>query len=277
MQRTIVIIALAASLVSCTRDAPNVYRVSNGTTEPFRTMVQALRSADVIFVGELHDSTESHDIQYKVIQALHESGVPIAIGLEMFRADDQKTLDAWVSGNLDRDRFILRYYQNWTMPWPLYRDIFQYAREQRIPLVGLNIPDSVSTAVARNGFGALTREQRAQIPSGISCNVDPRYRAFIREAYSDHRPPSDRSFNNFCEAQLLWDRSMAWHIAAYRARNPERHIVVLTGIGHAWRRGIPEQLSSYAKLAMSVVLPEVPGDVDPENITAGDADYVVGE
>jgi uncharacterized iron-regulated protein len=275
MKRTIIVALFAASLVMCTRVSTEFYRVIDKRTVPFRAMMQELRSADIIVVGELHDSSKSHEIQLQVIRAMRKSGVSMAIGLEMFRAEDQAVLDGWVAGDLDQNRFIRRYYDNWRMPWPLYRDIFLYARKERIPLIGLNIPDAVSDSVAKKGFGSLTREQRAQIPSAVSCNVDPRYRAFIRDAYSDHGPMSDRSFNNFCEAQLLWDRTMAWHLAAFRARHPEKHIIVLTGTGHAWRRGIAEQLPLYAKLSIRVVLPEVEGYVDPENTTIDDADYIV--
>lgn len=279
MIRTSVIIvaALATALVLFPREPAEVYRVSNGGTLSVEGMVKELRSADVIFIGELHDSPENHLLQAEVIRMLHEADVPLAIGLEMFRADDQRTLDAWASGELSLDQFLPRYYANWRMPWPLYKDIFLYAREHRIPLIGLNIPDAVSKTVAEKGFGSLSPEQRAQIPSGITCDVDARYRDFIRRAYSDHIHPSDRKFNNFCEAQLVWDRSMAWHIAQFRAKHKDTVIVVLTGIGHAWRRGIPEQLTLYAKFRSRVVLPAVPGELERSTVTTGDADYLVGQ
>jgi uncharacterized iron-regulated protein len=193
----------------------------------------------------------------------------------MFRAEDQRTLNEWTRGALSLQQFLPSYYANWRMAWPLYRDIFLYARDHRIPMVGLNIPESVSRTVAERGFGALTPKQLAQVPKGVSCNVDARYREFIRDAYSDHVQPSDRNFNNFCEAQLVWDQSMAWHIASYRMAHTKRTIVVLTGVGHAWRRGIPEQLIKYAKLTTRVVLPAVRGAIDPKTVTSEDADYIM--
>jgi uncharacterized iron-regulated protein len=279
MIRTSVIIGitLALALVLLPKDAAEVYRVSDGGTLSVEKMVQELRTVDVIFIGELHDSPGNHLLEGQVIQMLHEAGVPLAVGLEMFRADDQGTLDAWTAGALPLDQFLPRYYANWRMPWPLYKDIFLYAREHRIPLIGLNIPDAVSKAVAQKGFGSLSAAERQQIPSGITCDVDARYREFIRRAYSDHIHPSDRNFNNFCEAQLVWDRSMAWHIAQFRTQHKDTVVVVLTGVGHAWRRGIPEQLTRYAKLHSRIVLPAVPGDLERSTVTSEDADYLVGK
>ncbi len=275
MIRTVVIAVLAAVCVLAMQKKAEVFRASDGATVAFEEMLRDLRSADVIFIGESHGSRNHHELQERIIRALHDSGLPVAIGLEMFRADDQRTLDAWIAGSLERDRFVRRYYENWRMPWPLYEDIFLYARDHRIPLVGLNIPEEIGTAVANKGFASLTEQQRALIPPGITCDVGPRYRAFIREAYGKHAPKPDRSFNNFCEAQLLWDQAMAWHIAGFRTRHSDRLLVVLTGIGHAWRRGIPEQLTKYAALTSRVVLPEIPGEMDPSTVTAGDADYLV--
>jgi hypothetical protein len=62
---------------------------------------------------------------------------------------------------------------------------FLYAREHQLPLVGLNIGIDIQK-VGMNGFSSLTQEEKNQLAPGISCNVDPDYLAFIREAYSDH-------------------------------------------------------------------------------------------
>lgn len=281
MRRVLILVValagLAAALVLYLRNSGGVYRVRDGRAVSFERMVWDLRSADVVLIGETHETPADHLLQERIIRALHEQDVPLAVGLEMFRADDQTTLDAWVAGSLPEDRFIRRYYDNWDIPWPLYKNIFLYAREHRIPLVGLNIPDTLVDAVAKRGYASLNRKQQALIPGGVTCNVGPRYRKFIREIYQDHAPQENRSFNNFCEAQLLWDESMALHIAGYRAQHKDRLLVVLAGVGHAWRRGIPEQLTKYASLDTRIVLPVLPDEGGPDAVTTGDADYIVSE
>src|SRR5208337_2568392 len=161
----------------------------------------------------------------EIIRALHESNVPLSIGLEMFKAESQKALDEWVQGTLPLEAFLPIYYDNWHVAWPLYWDIFTYAREQRIPLVGLNISDKIVAAVARNGFASLTDEEKQQLPRGITCDVDPTYMNFIRKAYAGHNPKVDNRFLNFCEAQMVWDKSMAGHLIDYRKQHPFRTVV----------------------------------------------------
>jgi uncharacterized iron-regulated protein len=248
-------------------------RVKDGKAVSSLDLLGAMRKADIVFVGELHDRMEDHIRQLEIIEAFHAADVPMAIGLEMFRADSQKDLDAWVSSKLDPDRFLSLYYQNWRLPWPLYREIFEYAREHGIPMVGLNVPERISRKVARSGFSSLTPEERQHLPAGISCNVDPAYMDFIRRAYSGHGKEG-RSFVHFCEAQMVWDKAMAWHLVAYLKRHPGTKIVVLTGIGHAWKRGIPEQVAEQGKFSSLVILPSVPGEVERGRITERDADYL---
>jgi uncharacterized iron-regulated protein len=98
---------------------------------------------------------------------------------------------------------------------------------------------------------------------------------FIRRAYAMHGHGGKR-FQFFCEAQLLWDQAMARNLVDYLRKNPDRAIVVLTGNGHAWKPGIPNQVRSLpGKFAYKVVLPEIPGHIDPQHTTIADTDYII--
>jgi uncharacterized iron-regulated protein len=99
--------------------------------------MDALKSARLVLVGEHHTDQRHHQAQLQVIRALHEQSIPLSIGLEMFRKDSQPALDQWVAGELDETAFEKIYLDNWNFPWPLYRSIFVYAREMKMPMVGL--------------------------------------------------------------------------------------------------------------------------------------------
>ena len=274
---------LAVFLLSCSTAESSlgsnrtVLRVSDGKDIAFSRMIEDIKDRNFIFVGEIHNLPDTHRMELNVIRAFHEAGVPMAVGLEMFRADSQRMLDDWVRGALPLEKFLPVYYDNWRQAWPLYRDIFLYAREHDIPMVGLNIPDKIAEAVARNGFGSLTRSEKEQLPPGISCDIDPTYMDFIKRAYADHADHADKRFLNFCEAQMVWDKSMAWHLIAYTKKHPGKTIIVLAGVGHAWKRGIPEQLTRETKYNLSVVMPLVPDQIEPDSVTIKDADYVMLE
>jgi uncharacterized iron-regulated protein len=85
-----------------------------------------------------------------------------------------------------------------------------------------------------------------------------------------------KNFVYFCEAQLLWDQVMARTIVEYQKKNPGKTVVVITGNGHAWKRGIPEQVRFLnEKTSVKVVLPHIPGHIDPSAMSPADADYIL--
>jgi uncharacterized iron-regulated protein len=280
MKRDVFFALLLIILVSCSDGDGKSHafqmalRVSDGKTVPFEEMIDELKKADIIFIGESHDNRSDHQAELDIIRALNDKGIRTAVGLEMFRAESQNILEGWTDGTLDQNTFIRAYYDNWRMPWPFYRDIFLYARGKRIPMVGLNIPEKIAEKVAAKGFNSLSREELAKLPPSISCDVDPSYMDFIEFAYEAHGMKKER-FVFFCEAQMLWDKAMAWRLVNYMKKNPGRKMVVLAGSGHSWKRGIPEQVRRTEPYTFKVVLPSIQDRIKIGSITTGDADYVL--
>jgi len=270
----IIACVLSLSFVLLPEAGPDrLVRVSDGKDISFGAMMQEVMRSDVIVIGEVHGVPQHHAKELEIIRALHESDTPFIIGMEMFRSESQKDLDSWTSGDMPVHQFVHIYYRNWNLRWTLYADIFFYAREHGIPIVGLNIPEEISDAIARRGFSSLNEAERKRIPAGISCTIDKNYREFIRKAYTGHGKNDERSFLHFCEAQMVWDKSMAANLVSFMKANPGKKAVVLAGVGHAWKRGIPEQVSQLSRYRTRVVLPLMSDDL--KSITVEDADYVV--
>jgi uncharacterized iron-regulated protein len=279
MKKTIIAVLLIA-ICCCSSSGPNprrahVLRIKDRQVIAFLHMIRQLRDTDVILVGESHDSTADHSTQLAVIKSLEVTKVPIAVGLEMFKSSSQRALDRWVEGTIPLKSFVKIYYENWTEPWPLYRDIFLYARRHRIPMIGLNLPENISDKVFKSGFGSLSEAEKKEIPPGIQCTVDRKYRAFISDMYGMHHTGGEKGFSNFCEAQMLWDSVMAWNVIHWLNNRPDMKVVVLAGIGHAWKRGIPDQIKARSKYSFAVVLPELPTGKQDRDITVNDADYLL--
>jgi uncharacterized iron-regulated protein len=232
-----------------------------------------LQGKKIVLVGEQHDQKGHHAAQLEIIKALHKSGTPVAVALEMFRTDSQDALDQWVNDRISEKQFQKIYYDNWGFPWALYSMIFDFAREVKIPLVALNVPRAVTQQVAQGGFKSLSEEQRAGLPF-VECRVDPEYMDFIRRAYGAHGH-GQMNFTNFCEAQLVWDKAMALHSIAYLKKHPDRTLVLLAGTGHAWKKGIPERIKERSSTSYAVLLPEIPDHLDKDTVTTEDADYLM--
>lgn len=271
----VVIVFFSSGAVS-SFEYKDVLRVRDGRVISFGEMMGELNNADMVFVGEDHDNEKHHRAQLDVIRDLKQKGVPLGIGLEMFRADSQAALNQWIKGDIKPDKFINVYYDNWNLPWPLYKSIFLYSREKNIPMIGLNLPERISRKVSKEGFKSLSPADMKELPQGITCDVDRDYMEFIRKAHGGHGG-SEKSFVNFCEAQMVWDKTMALRLIEYKKRSPGTTIVVLAGAGHTWKHGIPAQIKKTSKYTSITILPDVPGKVHRSEITLSDADYVLLE
>ena len=271
---TLILTLLTLAYLSWARNSPDdrLLRVSDRAVVSLSDIIPDLKSAKLVFIGELHDQELHHQAQLEVIRRLYELGVPVAVGLEMFRRDSQAQLDRWVKGEITEEAFQKIYFDNWGLPWDLYRDIFVFARDHKIPLVGLNVPREITRQIAREGFASLTPEQLGDMPA-VSCLVDDAYAAFIRRSLGMHTH-GGMDFTRFCEAQLFWDTAMAWNALRFLKDHPSSTMVVIAGSGHAWKRGIPAQVTTRTPLPFRVILPEIPGRLDRESVRLEDTDYL---
>ncbi|PLX80868.1 MAG: iron-regulated protein [Desulfuromonas sp.] len=265
---------MAGCLISlpATAAKAHILDLNKGDYISFEDMMTDLASVRIIFIGELHDSDAHHRAQLQVIHQLKEMGVDVAVGLEMFQASDQWALDLWSEGELAVDQFLPIYNQNWSM-WPVYSSIFRYARDNEIPMIGLNLDREVTRMIASNGFASLPPSVAEGLPP-IRCDISGEYQEYLRKALGGHGD-NGQMFMHFCEAQVAWDTFMAWNLNNYLQANPGKVIVTLAGSGHSWRFGIPEQIERSSKLSHRILLPEMPGRMELGRASSKDGDYLL--
>ncbi|HEX9190708.1 MAG TPA: ChaN family lipoprotein [Candidatus Deferrimicrobiaceae bacterium] len=252
-----------------------IERVSDSGTVTMAQLVAEIRGVRIVFVGENHGNRDHHRTQLDVIRSLRDAGVPVAVGLEMFRSNSQEALDGWVRDRIRESEFVRIFDENWSGNyWPAYRDIFEYARVQGIPMVGLNVERRVVRQASRGGFASVHRRDIPPVEN-VSCDAGEKYRGVLRAAMRNHA--GKESFVRFCEAQMLWDVSMAWNLIDFAERNPDRVVVVLAGALHSWKHGIPERvrIRSGGSLPFKVILPTGREDPMSAALTSEEADYLV--
>ena len=250
-----------------------MYDLKLGKETSISNAMGLLKQHRIILVGEHHSDKKHHEAQRDVIRTLKEADVQVAIGLEMFRSDSQQALDRWINGDISEEEFQQIYYDNWNFPWSAYRVIFDYARKEKIPLIGLNVSRDITRQVSQRGFKSLTANQKGKL-SDVTCRVDKAYMDYIRKAFGAHAH-GNLDFNYFCEAQLVWDNVMAINALNYLKKYPDAVIVVLTGMGHAQKGAVPRQIRKRSQMPLVVILPEVKESVDPETVTSKDADFIM--
>lgn len=269
-------------------------------------------NARLVTVGELHSRADHHLAQAAVIRAWAGAGVPVAVGLEMWRRPNQALLDDWIAGRMDEAAMAAHFADNWGPDWAIYREIFLACREAGLDMVALNLPRETIRKIARQGYDSLTEDERGLLPP-LECDLDPEYKAYLQQVFEGHggrgkagqgdqpaakphgrkggpKPSADHgrkfkakhgmsaSFENFCQAQVAWDAGMAAHALDYLTRHPEKTIIVVAGMAHAARPGIPAQAARQNPAVISVVFqPAVEDKTEVEGVTTAQADYLLLE
>lgn len=275
MKRIIILLSFVLVFFGCYERVAGidiVYSLKKEKPVEFKDMIDDVINSDIIIVGELHDMIEHHRFQLKVIKSIYEREKNIAIAMEMFRADAQPDLDRWVNKSISDEEFKVIFKNNWKTGWELYLDILFFARDNRVPIVGLNIPSDITKKVAQRGFASLTKEEIKKLPEGVTCDISEAYMNFVKKTHEFHG--GKREFINFCEAQMLWDKAMAINTINYMRKNNVKKVVLITGKGHAWKHAIPEQISKLSDYKVSVILPDINDDKDQPISTFEDADYL---
>lgn len=233
-------------------------------------VIRQINNEKVIFVGEGHETTEDHLVQLAVVRRLHEGEKKVVIALEMFQSEAQPVLNQWVGGEISENDFIKAYHSAWRVPYEYYSKIFEYARQVRIPLAAINEKESLINNVAKTGIESLPKDFRkaAKVPP---CARVPEYSRMIDSLQA--KAPHTSKMPFFCDAQLLRDSLMAYHIAGILEKG-DFTVVVLVGSTHALKVAIPRILFSYYNVKSAVLISKEFVDIVSLKKNTEIADYI---
>lgn len=263
-----------------------------------QSVIAGMAQRSVVLLGEQHEVAEQHRWQLHTLAALHGYVSEIAVGIEMLPRSAQPVLDRWVAGDLTVGDLLRQ--SEWAERWGFdpapYLPIFQFARQNRLPMIALNVDRAVIARIGAEGLASVPRGEREGV--GDPAPASDGYRAMLAqifaikarmhggEDYEDAitRRPSeeerqsieaDPDFAHFIDAQQTWDRAMAEAIADGlhdRDQGAPRLVVAMVGRGHAeFGYGIPHQLADLGITGTGVLL----ADGAPcESLEVGIADAV---
>ncbi|MCW5937156.1 MAG: ChaN family lipoprotein [Fimbriimonadaceae bacterium] len=248
--------------------------LANGARASARTVAEAAKDAQFVFVGESHDSPAHHQAQADIIQALVDSGRSVTVGFEMFTRDNQSLLKPWNEMPGVEADFLsqIKWKEQWGMPFRLYRPIFQVARWNDLPLLALNIPRDWVRQISRQGPQTLTEEQKKWIPNLDTSNKNHRA---VFEALIGGHPMEGDAMERMYAAQCAWDVAMAnAAIDGLEADSrPDKVMVVVVGAGHMmYGEGINFRISQRkAGKSLNVVCIDLD---EPREVSKGLGDFV---
>lgn len=201
-----------------------IVRARDARTVSVAEAADALAAADVVFLGEEHDSDEAHRLQLALTEALLERRGEVAISMEMFERDAQRRLDLYLAGAIDEQLFLAG-----SRPWgnyaEHYRGAIELAKERGLDVIAANVYRPIASRVAKVGLTAAKGDPW----SAVEVDARPEGEYFERFASvmgHDAAHPSER-LEQVYAAQAVKDDTMAESIARYlAARGSDAPLVV---------------------------------------------------
>jgi uncharacterized iron-regulated protein len=237
----------------------------------FENIIGQLDRTRVIYIGETHTANSDHLLQLRVIEALFAKNPDLAIGMEMFPADNQKALDDYiVRKTTDDERTFLKeseYFKVWRYDYRFFRDIIRFARNNTIPVLGLNLRREIVMEVFRSG-NTDSLDQATQKTLVKDRNLDMSgYFSRLEKIHALHgQTGTGGSISGFIQAQGLWDETMAENIVKWLQENPGKKLVDLAGTQHTRKdSGIPPRVGRRLDVSQASLL-NVFSSAPPDNI-----------
>jgi uncharacterized iron-regulated protein len=242
---------------------PVIVDVLTGEPITREALIDDLASVRIVYFGEIHTIDRHHRIHAETLKALHDRGLELALGMEMFPASKQPVLDQWqTSSDSVHDLMIALGETYWTNLFD-YAPLLLAARELGIPILGLNADDDLVKMVARNGPEGLREEDRSRIPEGTEI-INPQNDRLLRLKLRVHKAFQDKSLDRIVLAQALRDETMARTVTDYleSAEGMGRVMFVVAGSGHLnYGFGIPERVHRRNPFNYRIVLPSESGEL----------------
>jgi uncharacterized iron-regulated protein len=208
----------------------------------------------VILIGEIHDVLSHHQNQLSIIKSVYARNPKLVIGIEFIQSQFQSDLDDYIAGEIGEREMLTKteYYKRWRVDYRMLQPIFKFARQNQIPLLALNISSEIHNKVYAEGLDNLNLEERPKVPKNMQVPSE-HYQQRLQTIFDAH--PKDSSFENFVDGQVLWDEFMGNTAAVYLKDNPDKRMIILTGIGHLlYGDGIPQVLSQRLMPGQSSII-----------------------
>lgn len=235
---------------------PRIIATANRRVLDMAELTRELAAADVVIVGEQHDSIATQQFQADLLRALAGTSRPTAVAMEMFERDVQPTMDRYLRGEISEAEFL-----GDSRPWPnyhtSYRELIEVAKHRQLPVIAANVPRRYASLVARNGVEALDtlpeaeRSFAARQLRAIDGAYKDKFFGVMREMMShgshggNGATISDERLFRMYAAQALKDDTMAESIADFLSANSTARVLHVNGGFHSDNRlGVVEKLKA---------------------------------
>jgi len=230
MVRYLISAAVLFTLFSFTSDK-KAYQLfdTKGKETQYSKLLDAAKDADIILFGELHDNPIDHWMEQELTKDLYaDKKDNLILSAEMFEADDQITLDEYLSGAVTEKTFKEEA-KIWTNYPSDYKPLLDFAKKNKLRFVAANVPRRYANMVYTRGLEKLDSidadAKRWIAPLPILYDKTLKCYADIFAAAQGH------GGENLPKAQAIKDATMAYFIM--KNFSPGKTLIHFNGSYHS--------------------------------------------
>lgn len=121
------------------------------------------QNAQIIYCGDFHTLKRSQYSAIKILRHLVEQKREIVLALELVPTTQENVANDFVENTISEKEFLekINYERIWGFPWSNYAPLFEFARHNGIPILGLNLPDG--------GYQSLSDRDHIAASKIIEC------------------------------------------------------------------------------------------------------------
>jgi uncharacterized iron-regulated protein len=156
MKNALVLTALTIMFFSFKSDK-NAYQLFDfkGKALHYSKLLDEAKKADIILFGEQHDNPINHWLELELTKDLYsEKKDNLVLSAEMFEADDQITVDEYLSGAVS-EKTLKEEAKLWTNFPTDYKPLLDFAKKNKLRFIAANIPRRYANMVYTKGLEKL--------------------------------------------------------------------------------------------------------------------------
>lgn len=219
-----------------------VYDTKENKVIDIAKIINDMSQADVLFFGEEHNDSIGHYLETQIFKKLASTYQnKVVLTMEMFHTDVQPVINEYLAGVISEKNFIKE-----ARAWNNYKDykpMVEFAKSEKIQVIGANGAARYSNAVTRSGLdilGKFPKGSKTFLPPLPIDTLQGRYYEKFIELLGGHSMGGMKVY----QSQNFWDATMAWSITKTAKQFKKYKIFQVNGRFHS-----DEQLGTYAQLA----------------------------
>jgi uncharacterized iron-regulated protein len=208
------LIIIAFISLSFKADKP-AYRLYNqeGKKTSYKKMMKDLMTADIIFIGELHNDPIAHWLEFEISNdIIFQMGDSVVLGAEMFERDNQLQIDEYLGHLYDASKFEAEV-KLWNNYKTDYKPLLELAKNNGLRFIASNIPRRYASMVSRGGFEILDTlsDVAKSYIAPLPFPYDPEVKCY-KDMMNMAGMPAHMT-ENLPKAQAVKDATMAYSIS----------------------------------------------------------------